>query len=166
MRRRANGTEGIDALQGLWALAHALEARSKWMRRQLGITGPQRLLVRVIGETPGCSARTAATRPSLNPGTVSRLVVAPERARLVAREADPGDGRVLRLVLPRAGERVDALRGGTAEAAVREAVEAASPGEAREALRFIRRRAASLVPVPGEGPPEVRGPTRRSPARG
>jgi DNA-binding MarR family transcriptional regulator len=151
MRRRATGIEVIEALQGLWALAHALEARSKWMHRELGITGPQRLLVRAIGEAPGCSAREASMRLSLDPGTVSRLVVGLERARLVERHADAADGRRFPLVLTARGRRVNALRQGTVEAAVRQVLGTASRGEARQALTFIRRLTEQLTPSPRGG---------------
>ena len=37
--------ETMRFMQSLWALAHALEVRSKRMARTLGVTGPQRLVV-------------------------------------------------------------------------------------------------------------------------
>jgi DNA-binding MarR family transcriptional regulator len=137
-------------MQTLWALAHALEARSKWMHRNLGVTGPQRLLIRVIGESPGCSPGEAARKLTLNPGTASRLASGLERAGLVRREEDHSDGRRMRLVLTRRGEAVNRHHQGTVEGAVREALAAATPGETRMARKFVRRLTESLtVPVDG-----------------
>jgi MarR family transcriptional regulator, organic hydroperoxide resistance regulator len=43
-------------LELLWAVAHGLERTSKRMTRDLGVTGPQRLVLRVVGLFPGMSA--------------------------------------------------------------------------------------------------------------
>jgi DNA-binding MarR family transcriptional regulator len=133
----------------MWELAHALEKRSKWMHRELGITGPQRLVLRVIGESPGLSPGEAARQLSLNPGTVSRLVAALERAGFVERNGHEGDGRRHVLTLTRKGKALNDQRSGTIEAAVREALAKASPGEARTARRFVGRINAALA-LPAE----------------
>jgi MarR family transcriptional regulator, organic hydroperoxide resistance regulator len=138
----------LEVMQVLWALAHALETRSKWMQRDMGITGPQRLLLRVIGESPGCAPGMAARRLSLNPGTVSRLAAGLERRKLVRREMDRADGRKQRLTLTRRGEALNGEHRGTVEGAVREVLEAAPAGEIRMARRFISRLSESLA-IPG-----------------
>jgi DNA-binding MarR family transcriptional regulator len=138
----------LDVMQVLWALAHALEARSKRMHRDLGITGPQRLLLRVVGQSPGCGPGEAARRLSLNPGTVSRLAAGLERRKLVRRELDQVDGRKQRLVLTASGKLLNGHHRGTVEGAVREALAGATPSEVRLARKFIRRLTESLT-VPG-----------------
>jgi DNA-binding MarR family transcriptional regulator len=150
MKHRPTTPAVLEVMQTLWALAHALEARSKWMHRNLGVTGPQRLLIRVIGETPGCSPGEAARKLTLNPGTASRLATGLERAGLVRREDDQADGRRRRLILTRRGEAVNRHHQGTVEAAAREALASATPGEARMARKFIRRLTESLT-VPADG---------------
>lgn len=135
----------LETMQALWALAHALEARSKWMQRNLGVTGPQRLLLRAVGAAPGCTPSAAARMLSLNPGTVSRLVTGLERAGLVRTEKDPRDGRQRRLSLSQRGEVLNGRHRGTVEAAVREALGAATPSEASSARRFIHRLTESLA---------------------
>jgi DNA-binding MarR family transcriptional regulator len=149
----------LEVMQTLWALAHALEARSKWMHRNLGVTGPQRLLLRVIGESPGCSPGEASRKLTLNPGTTSRLASGLERAGLVRREEDQADGRRIRLVLTRRGDVVNGHHQGTVEAAAREALAAATPGEARMARKFIRR-LTELLTVPENGRKRARGARR------
>jgi len=135
----------LEILQALWALAHALEARSKWMQRHLGVTGPRRLLLRVIGAAPGCTPGAAARRLSLNPGTVSRLAAGLERSRLLRAEPDRSDGRQRRLFLTPGGELLNRRQRGTVEAAVREALATATPGEAALARKFIFRLTESLA---------------------
>jgi len=144
MKRRQSGPDVLDVMQGLWALAHALEARSKRMHRDLGVTGPQRLLLRVVGESPGCAPGEAARRLSLDPGTVSRLVAGLERSGLTRREVDRLDGRRQRLTLTRRGAALNTNHGGTVEEAVREALADATPSEVRLATRFVRRLTESL----------------------
>jgi DNA-binding MarR family transcriptional regulator len=152
MKKRDSNPGVLEVMQSLWALAHALEARSKWMHRNLGVTGPQRLLLRAIGEAPGCSPGEAAGVLSLDPGTVSRLAAGLEQAGLMRRRQDRSDGRRLRLVLTRRGEAVNRKHGGTVEAAVREAMASAKPGETRVACRFVHRLTGSLEVKPtGKG---------------
>ncbi|HET8723871.1 MAG TPA: MarR family transcriptional regulator [Anaeromyxobacteraceae bacterium] len=149
MKRSEASPDVLDVMQALWALAHALEARSKRMHRDLGITGPQRLLLRVVGQSPGCGPGEAARRLSLDPGTVTRLAAGLERRDLIRREVDPVDARRQRLVLTPRGKILNGRHRGTVEGAVREALAAASAGEVRQARRFIRRLTASLaVPRP------------------
>jgi DNA-binding MarR family transcriptional regulator len=150
MKSQRGPAEAIEFMRVMWELAHALEKRSKWMHRELGITGPQRLVLRVIGEQPGLSPGEAARQLSLNPGTVSRLVAALERSGLVDRNGHDGDGRRQVLTLTRKGKALNDRRGGTIESAVREALANAGPGEARAARKFVARLNAALALPPSE----------------
>lgn len=150
MKRLDAAPDVLDVMQVLWALAHALEARSKRMHRDLGITGPQRLLLRVVGQSPGCGPGEAARRLSLNPGTVSRLASGLERQKLIRRELDQADGRKQRLILTARGKLLNAHHRGTVEGAVREALAGATSSEVRLARKFIRRLTDSLT-VPNAG---------------
>jgi len=145
MKRQGGASEAIEVMQVMWALAHALEKRSKWMHRELGITGPQRLVLRVIGDSPGLSPGAAARQLSLNPGTVSRLVAALERSGLVDRNGHDGDGRRQVLTLTRKGKVLNDQRSGTIESAVREALAKSGPGQARAARKFIECLNAALA---------------------
>lgn len=151
MKRRDVAPDVLDVMRSLWELAHALEARSKRMHRDLGITGPQRLLLRVVGHSPGCSPGEAARRLSLHPGTVTRLAHGLERQKLVRRELDRADGRRQRLELTARGKLLNGSHRGTVEGAVREALAGATADEVRLARRFILRLTESLA-VPRAGP--------------
>jgi DNA-binding MarR family transcriptional regulator len=141
---RKSSPDTILVLRDLWALAHALEARSKRMQRTVGVTGPQRLVLRVIGDSPGCSPGETARHLHLHPGTVSRHVSSLIRAGLVRRTSDDDDARRQQLVLTRRGTALARNMRGTVEEAVRSAL-AATPGtEVEPARRLLGRITAGL----------------------
>lgn len=59
--------DAIDFLRLIWAVDHALQRRSKVMAATLGITGPQRLVIRMIGRFPSIHARQLADTLHLHP---------------------------------------------------------------------------------------------------
>ena len=120
--------ETLQFMQRLWALTHALEVRSKKMAKMLGVTGPQRLVIRLIGQTPGVSARDIAQTLDLHPSTLTGILARLEAQKLISREIDDDDRRRAQFELTAAGKRVDRERKGTVEAAIRRALTRASPG--------------------------------------
>ena len=135
----------LEVMRDLWALAHALEARSKRMQRSRGVTGPQRLVLRIVGEMPECSPGEVARQLHLHPGTVSRHVSSLVRMGLVRRVSDDGDGRRQRLALSRKGTALARDHRGTIEEAGRAAVGAAPLAEIAAARRFVVRIAEELA---------------------
>ena len=115
-------------MQQLWGLAHALEVRSKRMARTLGVTSPQRLVIRVIGQMPGLSARDIANILGIHPSTLTGVLNRLEGQGFIIREIDQDDRRRMRFTLSRAGKRIDRERKGTVEAAVRRALGRADRG--------------------------------------
>ena len=105
-------------MQLLWAIAHGLESISKRLQRSRGITGPQRLVLRLVGHfgtaSPGDLALVLHVHPSSITGVLRRL----ERTRLIRRTRDPGDGRRSILVLTPRGRHLVKDSKGTVEAAV------------------------------------------------
>ena len=119
--------ETLQFMQRLWALTHALEVRSKRMAKELGVTGPQRLVIRVIGQSPGLPARDLATTLGLHPSTLTGILARLETQGLIRREIDDSDRRRMQFELTTAGKRLDKDRKGTVEAAIRRALTRASP---------------------------------------
>lgn len=109
----------LSFMQELWALSHALQVTSKRMARTLGITGPQRLVLRVVGQAPGITARDLAHTLGLHPSTLTGVLGRLERQKFLVRTVDPADRRRARFDLTPRGKKVDAERRGTVEAAVR-----------------------------------------------
>jgi MarR family transcriptional regulator, organic hydroperoxide resistance regulator len=108
----------LEFLQVLWALDHRLQAASKWMRIHVGVTSPQRLVLRLLGLrselTPGEVAALLHVDPSTLTGVLQRL----ERHGLVQRRPDPHDARRARLRLTERGRHLETAAAGTVEAAV------------------------------------------------
>ena len=106
----------------LWAVTHGLESTSKRMGVELGVTGPQRLVLRLIGYysrlSPGELAKLLHVHPSSLTGVLDRL----ERSKLLERRRDPSDGRRAILSLSAKGRALNARRAGTVEESVRRAL--------------------------------------------
>lgn len=115
-------------MQSLWRLSHALEVRSKRMARTLGVTGPQRLVIRLLGQAPNLAAREIAATLGIHPSTLTGILARLQADRLILRMVDPRDRRQARFQLAAAGKRIDRERKGTVEAAVRRALTRARPG--------------------------------------
>ncbi|MGH9373245.1 MAG: MarR family winged helix-turn-helix transcriptional regulator [Vicinamibacterales bacterium] len=117
------------------------------MSATLGVTGPQRLVLRVVGIFPGVSAGGIAGILHVHPSTLTGILHRLVRQKLLARSAHPDDRRRLVLHLTRRGERVNALTSETAEAAVARALQSIGPRDAaatRRALTTIADRLEAL----------------------
>jgi DNA-binding MarR family transcriptional regulator len=124
----------LELLRELWALDHALERTSKRMLATLGISGPQRFVLRVVGRFPRISAGQLAATLHVHPSTMTGLIRRLEHRGLVRRWSDPSDRRRVLLGLTPAGQRLDVRAHGTVEEAV-ERVLAKSPRARIEATR-------------------------------
>jgi DNA-binding MarR family transcriptional regulator len=155
----------LQFMQLLWALVHALEKTSKRMSIDVGVTGPQRLVLRVVELFPGVSAGHVAAVLHLHPSTLTgilrRLI---ERGWLV-READAEDRRRSVLRLSRRGTRINTAARGTVEAAVKSALNRVSERDlaaTRRVLESIERRLESATSA---SPRRLRHARGRSPQR-
>ncbi len=138
---RVSSAETLRFLRALWALDQELRALSKRMQRQLGVTGPQRLALRVIGRSPGLPASALASALHLHRSTVSGLILRLSQKGLVERRGDPGDARRVLLALTERGTRINARHRGTVESAVSRSLNHLAPGQlttVREVLERLR----------------------------
>jgi len=124
-------------MQQLWQLTHALDAMSKHMEAIHGVTGPQRLALRLVGRSPGISAGELAEALRLHPSTVTGIVRRLVEHGFLARTPDPADARRALLTLLPAGERLDDQRTHTVEAAVRRALQHVPPAKRSAAQAVI-----------------------------
>ena len=113
-------------MQRLWELVHALDVRSKRMAQDLGVTGPQRLVIRLVGQRPNQTASEIASTLGKHPSTLTGVLARLEERELITRTADAEDRRRARFTLTAAGKKVDRERRGTVEAAVRRGLTRAS----------------------------------------
>jgi len=134
----------LEFMRALWALDHALHRTSKRMAVELGVTGPQRLVIRLLGRnrvmTAGELARAMHVHPSTLTGVLRRL----ERSRLVTRDTDADDRRQTRLALTPHGRRLDARLGGTIEAAIVRTLGRVTTKEAEGARQLLSALTAAL----------------------
>ena len=112
----------LDFMRLVWALDHRLESASKRMETALGVTGPQRLVIRIIGRFPGISAGRVADILHVHPSTLTGILRRLEERGTLVRKWDPADGRRALLTLTPKGKSLDQKRTGTVEAAMQKAL--------------------------------------------
>jgi DNA-binding MarR family transcriptional regulator len=134
----------LQFMQLLWAVAHGLERISKRMTGEIGVTGPQRLVLRVVGLFPGMSAGDLATVLHVHPSTLTGVLQRLVAQRLLGRSDDPSDRRRAVLRLTTRGARVNGARQGTVEAAIALVLEGISVRDRMATRRVLERLAAHL----------------------
>ena len=120
--RRLEGADlgpALEFLRLLWAVDHALQTASRRMARRIGVSGPQRVVLRIVGKRPGISPGEVAFLLHLHPSSVTPLVQELTSRRLLIRVRHASDGRRVMLWLTAPGRRIDRRSAGTVEAAVR-----------------------------------------------
>jgi DNA-binding MarR family transcriptional regulator len=136
-------------MQLLWAVVHGLDRTSKRMAVKIGVTGPQRLVLRVVGLFPGLSAGDLAAILHLHASTLTGVLQRLVSQRLLNRVDHPGDRRRAMLRLTRRGVRANAVRHGTIEAAIAEALNGVSAADRAATKRVLERIAGCLEPAAG-----------------
>ncbi len=131
----------LEFMRALWALDHALQSASKRMEARVGVTAPQRLVVRIVGRFPGISAGEVAEILHVHPSTLTGVLKRLEARKVILRRVDPGDARRHLLALTARGRDLDALRSGTIEEVVRQVLRDLPP----EAVRSARTLAEALT---------------------
>ena len=129
----------LQFMRLLWAIAHGLQTTSKRMNLVIGITGPQRLVLRVVGLFPGISAKELAGILHIHSSTLTGILKRLVAQRLLVRVEAKRDRRRAELRLSAEGRRVNRRAGGTVEAAVAQALRAV-PSHEREVTRRVLER--------------------------
>ena len=114
------------------------------MERQLGITAPQRLVLRLLGTSPGLTPSQLADALHLDRGTLSGVLERLVERDLVARQPHPSDGRSVRLQLTDRGRSFDKETPGTVEFGVRRALAGLSPARVRLVCQVLDSIASEL----------------------
>jgi DNA-binding MarR family transcriptional regulator len=135
----------LEFMQALWAVDHELQSSSKRQEAATGVTGPQRLVIRIVGRFPGIAAGKVSEILHLHPSTLTGVLQRLEAHGLLERRPDPADGRRALLTLTEKGRAVDAARGGTVEAGVRRALAKLPPRSVAAAREVLERLVAELA---------------------
>lgn len=134
----------LDFLQLLWSVEHGLQSASKRMEASLGITGPQRLVLRMVGRFPGLSAGELAHIVQLHPSTITGILQRLVARGLLVRDRDPRDNRRVRLRLRTAARVFTGPSSGTVERAVTKALAGVSAPQVRAARAVLSAVSAAL----------------------
>src|SRR2546428_6839463 len=95
----------LDFMRLLWAVDHALQSASKRMESAFGMTGPQRLVVRIVGRFPGIAAGRVAEILHVHPSTLTGVLKRLEARGILQRKPDPRDARRALFLLTRQGRK-------------------------------------------------------------
>jgi DNA-binding MarR family transcriptional regulator len=157
---RADLPDVLQFMQLLWAVVHGMEKTSKRMAGDVGVTGPQRLALRVVGLSPGVSAGDLAATLHVHPSTLTGVLHRLTTQRLLQRVDDPQDRRRAVLRLTTRGARVNATSRGTVESAVAATLKGVT-GRDRAATKRVLERLARHLESSAQGPHASRSSRRR-----
>jgi len=127
----------LDFMRLLWNIEHGLQSTSKWMEAALGITGPQRLVLRIVSERPGLSAGELAHIVHLHPSTITGVLKRLVKKGLLRRERDRRDHRRVQLRSRIAAKAFVAASSGTVESAVTRALAGVPLNRVRHAREVL-----------------------------
>ena len=127
----------LGFLQVVWRLDHALQSKSKRMSSNLGVTGPQRFVLRVLTQRPGLSAGELAALLHLHPSTLTGVLRRLEERGLLARETDSDDARRAVLKVTNSGKTLTARLANSVEDVVRRVLANAPKSQAQSARALL-----------------------------
>ena len=134
----------LEFLQRMWRVNHAMQRVSNRMSRDLGLTGPQRLVIRAVGKRPWLTASALASMLHLDRGTISAALNRLEDKALIERRADPLDGRIVMVGLTARGQRLDRPTEHTIESAVEHVLRSIPASDRKAAERVLTALAEAL----------------------
>ena len=94
----------LEVNDSLRKLMQLVQTRSKKIRKETGITGPQLLAMKTLADSPGLSISELARRIYLHPATVVGIVDRLEGQGLVERSPSTRDRRQVQVKLTRGGK--------------------------------------------------------------
>jgi DNA-binding MarR family transcriptional regulator len=117
------------------------------MGATLGVTGPQRIVVRIIGKFPGISAGALAKILHIHPSTLTGILKRLEERGAIVRKGAATDARRAELDLSAKGRQIDRCQVGTVEGVIRRVLVRLQPAQieaAKEVLGIIADELAGL----------------------
>jgi MarR family transcriptional regulator, organic hydroperoxide resistance regulator len=140
VRKMAKLPEVLDFMQVLWRVVHGLERRSKRMAVRTGVTGPQRLVIRLVGLDPRISASELAALLHVHRSTMTGVLRRLEHQGMLSRRPYAHDRRRSELTLSARGQKMNRTRSDTAEARIGDALQCLSTRD-----RLCTRRALAAI---------------------
>ena len=94
-----------ELLIALRKVIRAIDLRSKQLSREVGLTGPQLLVMQDIGKEPGIMVRQIANNINLSPATVTSILDRLEARKLAHRIRSTEDKRKVGVFLTEDGQK-------------------------------------------------------------
>ena len=140
----------LQLLERLWGLDHALDSASKRMLRDIGISSPQRVVLRLITLEGGMGPGEIARRMRHHPATISTLLNRLEEAGYVERRHSVEDRRRSTVVVTKRGRALGERTQGTIEARIEAALQGLDPAKVADCLAVLDTLVEALAPVADE----------------
>lgn len=134
----------LEMLRRTWEVDHAVQHLSRSMATRLGITGPQRLVLRVLGKRPRIAAGELAALLHLDASTMTGHIRKLEELGLLERRTAEDDARRAVLSLTTRGKKLDVNTPGTIEAAMESVLASMSVGDIAVVESFLSRFAEAV----------------------
>jgi DNA-binding MarR family transcriptional regulator len=151
-------THTLAFMRLLWAVAHGLRSLSKQMHAGMGLTGPQRLVLRLLGRSSFSTPSELAELLHLDRGTLSGILGRLTAQRLLTRRRSEADGRSVQLALTARGRSLDKETPGTVEDCVRRALATMPPAKIEAAKQVLEAVARELAARVGPATPDRPSP--------
>ncbi len=133
-------------------LIQLLQTRSKKIRKETGITGPQILAMKTLSESPGISISELARRIYLHPATVVGIVDRLEGRGFVVRKRSKEDRRQVNVRLTAKGKGVLRKAPGAAQDSVRASGLETLPDKKLKRLSFSLAQLVRILELSAKGP--------------
>jgi len=133
----------------MWAINHGLDRASRSMYARFGVTGPQRLVLRIVGSFPGLSAGELAHTLHVHPSTLTGILQRLEGRGLLRRLVDPQDGRRVQLEITARGKRLTVPSVGKVESSIKRLMSTWTSGDLNVTRRTLAEIASELDKQPG-----------------
>ena len=153
--------DSLQFMRLLWAVAHGLDRTSKMMARRIGVTGPQRLVLKVVSLMPGLSAGDLAALLHVHPSTLTGVLQRLVDQRLLLRTSDAADRRRAVLRLTARGARINSAATATVESAISRVLARTTNGD-RAACRAVLERIAVELERETSAGAQPKAPRRRA----
>lgn len=121
-----------------------MRSLSRVMEARIGVSGPQRLVLRVVAKKPGIGAGGLAALLHLDASTLTAHLAHLEEAGLLERCTSDEDRRRTHVYLTAKGKRLDVAAPGTVEAAVDEVLVDTPPETVAAIEQFLDRLTKAL----------------------
>lgn len=95
-----------ELLVALRKVIRAIDLRSKQLNKDVGLTGPQLLVMQNVGKQPGIMVRQVADNITLSPATVTSILDRLEIKKLIQRVRSTEDKRKVGLFLTEKGQGI------------------------------------------------------------